>query len=348
MKALCYHGERDIRCDTVADAAPMGKSGAVVRMRACGICGSDLHIYHGHGFSDDRGFCVGHEAVGEVVEVGSAVRRLKVGDRVMISAAVNLGSCGACPACFAGMAAKCPKRQIGCYGLAHALPGCQSEAIAVPNADANALPIPDAITDDQALMLTDNLPTAWMGCVNADIGPGKSVAIVGLGPIGLLAVECAFALGAARVFAIDLNPVRREFARSLGAIPLAPETAVEAVREATGGAMVESSVEAVGSDRTISLAINLAGAGASISVFGVNQNQAFAYPLWTAFNRNLTFRVAGCFVQTMWPALIPLVAGGRLKPERVITHRMALADGAEAYRIFDAKTDGCLKMVLTP
>ena len=347
MKALCYHGEKDIRCDAVKDAAPMGTTGAVVKMTACGICGSDLHIYHGHGFTPDLGFCVGHEAVGEIAEVGSGVRSLKVGDRVMISAAVNFGSCGKCPACFAGLPAQCPQRMISCYGLGHALPGCQSEGIAVPNADSNALKIPDGITDDQALMLTDNLPTAYMGCLNADIGPGKTVAIVGLGPIGLLAIECAFALGAAKVFAVDLVEARRTRAQQLGAIPVDPADPVAFVREATGGAMVQCSVEAVGSDATISLAIALAGQGASISVFGVNQNQAFKFPLWTAFNKTLTFRVAGCFVQTMWPQLIPLVQGGRLKPERVITHRMTLDQGADAYRIFDQKLDGALKMVLT-
>ncbi|MEQ8268414.1 MAG: alcohol dehydrogenase family protein [Parvibaculum sp.] len=348
MKALGYHGEKDIRYEDFPDPVLMGQDGAVVKMKSCGICGSDLHIYHGHGFSPDTGYCVGHEAVGEVVEIGRDVRTLKLGDEVMMSAAVRSGGCGRCPACRAGTPAKCHKQLWGCYGLSTNLQGCQAEGIAVPWADNNVTRIPEGLTADQALLLTDNLPTAYMGAKNADIGPGKTVAIVGLGPIGLMAVQSAFVLGAARVFAIDLVKERRDAAAALGAIPLEPATAVEEIREATDGAMVECSVEAVGIDKTIELAIAVAGRNASISVFGANQNQAFKYPLWTAFNKSLTFRVAGCFVQSHWPELIPLVQAGRLTPEKFITHRMGLKDGAEAYRIFDGKLDNVMKVVLTP
>jgi threonine dehydrogenase-like Zn-dependent dehydrogenase len=348
MKALGYHGEKDIRYEEFPDPVLMGEDGAIVKMKSCGICGSDLHIYHGHGFSQDLGYCVGHEAVGEVVEVGRDVKTLKVGDEVMMSAAVRSGGCGRCAACRAGTPAKCAKQLWGCYGLSTQLQGCQAEGIAVPWADNNATRIPEGLTADQALLLTDNLPTAYMGAKNADIAPGGTVAVVGLGPIGLMAVQSAFVLGAARVFAVDLVPERRAMAAELGAIPLEPGTAVEEVREATDGAMVQSSIEAVGIDRTIELAISLAGRNASISVFGANQNQAFKYPLWTAFNKSLTFRVAGCFVQSHWPELIPLVQAGRLTPEKFITHRMDLKDGAEAYRIFDGKLDNVMKVVMTP
>jgi threonine dehydrogenase-like Zn-dependent dehydrogenase len=348
MKALCYRGERDIRCEEMPAPTPRDVSGAVVKMKACGICGSDLHIYHGQGFSPDDGYCVGHEAVGEIVEVGSAVKSFKAGDQVMLAASVRYGGCGTCPACVGGSPVRCAKQQWGCYGLSHALQGCQAEAIAVPAADNNLSLIPEGVTPDQALLLTDNLPTAYMGCKNADIGPGKTVAVVGLGPIGLMAVECAFVLGASRVFALDLVPERRALAASLGATPVDPANAVEEVKALTGSAMVDCAVEAVGGDKTIELAIALAGRGATISSFGVNQNQAFKYPVWTAFNKMLTFRVAGCLVQSHWPELIPLVRNKRLKPERFITHRMTLRDGAEAYRLFDGKIDGTLKVVLTP
>lgn len=348
MKALCYRGERDIRFEDMPAPTPRDTSGAVVKMKACGICGSDLHIYHGQGFSKDDGYCVGHEAVGEIVEVGSGVKSFKSGDQVMLAASVRSGGCGVCPACVGGEPFRCTKQVWGCYGLSHALEGCQAEAIAVPSADYNLSRIPDGISADQALLLTDNLPTAYMGCKNADIGPGKTVAVVGLGPIGLMAVESAFVLGASRVFALDFVKERRALAAELGATPIEPGNAVEEIRELTGGAMVDCAVEAVGGDKTLEMAINLAGRGATISSFGVNQNQAFKYPVWTAFNRSLTFRVAGCLVQSHWPELIPLVRSKRLKPERFISHRMALKDGAEAYRMFDGKIDGTLKVVLTP
>src|SRR5580658_8170380 len=161
MKALLYQGPRNIVCESFDDPKLADERDAIVKMTRCGICGSDLHIYHGRGFSPDLGFCVGHEAVGEVVEVGRAVRRLSVGDQVMISAAVG---CGACAPCLAGDVNRCLNGAMACYGLSSRLQGCQAVAIRVPAGDFNAAPIPDGISADQALMLTDNLPTAWFGC----------------------------------------------------------------------------------------------------------------------------------------------------------------------------------------
>lgn len=348
MKALCYHGARDIRCEEIGDPTPMGPGGAIVRMQACGICGSDLHIYHGQGFVPDTGYCVGHEAVGEVVEVGRGVSNFKAGDQVMISASVALGGCNECANCRAGLTAICLRPAVSCYGISPRLQGCQAEGIAVPMADANLSRIPEGITADQALLMTDNLPTAYMGVKNADVKPGSTVAVVGLGPIGLMAVQIAFVLGAERVFAIDLVPERRARAAELGAVALDSKDAFQVIKDATDGALCQSVIEAVGIDATIDLALALAGRGATVSVFGANQNQAFKYPLWSAFNKQLTFRVAGCIVQDQWAELIPLVRSGRLKPELYITHRMPLTEGAEAYRLFDAREDGALKMVLTP
>lgn len=343
MKALCYHGPHDIRCDDMEDAIPTAPGDAVVKMEACAICGSDLHIYHGS-LGGGTGFCVGHEAVGEVVEVGKGVNRVKVGDRVMISAATG---CGACTNCLSGKVAKCLNGQSGCYGLSANLQGCQSEFIRVPVADFNTAPIPEGLTAEQALMLTDNLPTAHMGVLNADVKPGGRVAVIGLGPIGLMAVELCVLMGAAQVFALDLVPERRAVAEKLGAIPVDPANAFEAIGEATKGRMVDSAIEAVGSDVTIKLAIDLAGFGGTVSAFGVNLNQDFKYPLGSAFTKGLTFRIAGCSVPEHWPTLVPLMQEGRLKPEAHITHRMTLAEGTEAYRMFDQKEDGAMKMIFT-
>jgi len=344
VKALCYHGARDLRFETIPDATLADERDILVRMQRCGICGSDLHIYHGKGFSHDTGFSVGHEAVGEVIEVGRAVRRHKPGDRVMISAAVG---CGECPACLVGHVSLCAAAGIKCYGLGHALQGCQAQAIRVPAGDFNAARIPEGVSDDQALMLTDNLPTAWLGCRNAEVGPGKTVVVIGLGAIGLMAVEASFLLGAARVLAVDLVAGRRAAAEGLGAVALEPAEAPGAVKEATAGAMADCVIEAVGDDATIALALRLAAREGVVSVVGVSQSSAFAFPMQTAFLRGLTFRIGTSSVRDTWPTLVPLVREGRLRPQRFVTHEMPLSNGAEAYRLFDSREPGVLKVVLT-
>lgn len=344
MKALRYRGPRDIRYESMDDPTPQDDRDAIIKIDRCGICGSDLHIYHGHGFSEDQGFCVGHEAVGEVVEVGRGVRRLKVGDKVMVSGAVG---CGACASCLAGNVINCANDGFACYGLSNALQGSQAEAVRVPAADFNAALIPDGVSLDQALLLTDAMATAWFGCRNADIASGKTVAVVGLGPIGLMAVESAFVLGTAQVFAIDLVPERRAIAADLGATALPPEDCVEIIREATKGRMVESVVEAVGADATIDLALRLAARRGTVSAIGVNQDRSFAFPMGRAFGRGLTFRIGTCSVPEHWPELVPLIQNGRLHPERFISHTLPLSEGAKAYELFDARAGGALKMVLT-
>ena len=345
MKAMLYYGARDIRFDTIADPVIMDDRDAIIKVERCAICGSDLHIYHGQGFSEETGYSVGHEAVGEVVEIGRAVRRLKVGDKVMVSAAVG---CGACAPCLAGNVTLCLNGMAQCYGLGQRLGGCQAEAVRVPAVDFNAALVPEGLSADQALMLTDSLATAWFGCRNADIAPGKTVAVVGLGSIGLMAVEAAFVMGASRVFAIDPVPERRQIAERLDATAFDPTEALERIKDLTHGRMVESVVEAVGHDVTIAASLRLAARRGCVSVIGVNQDRRFEFPMSRAFNMGLTFRIGTCAVQEQWPALIPLIQAGRLHPERFISHVMPLSQGAEAYALFDAKTAGALKMVMVP
>lgn len=345
MKALCYHGPRRIICETMPDAQLQADTDVVVKMTKCGICGSDLHIYHGEGFSPDLGFCVGHESVGEVVEIGRAVKRVKPGDKVMLSGAV---SCGQCRECLAGNISNCLTGGAGCYGLSAALQGTQAEGIRVPMGDFNATPIPDGVSEDQALMLTDGLATAWFGCKNAEIGPGKTVVVVGLGPIELMAVESAFVMGAHRVYAVDLVPERRAIAGALGATALTPDVAIETIRDDTKGQMADCVVEAVGADATIALSLKLAGRNRNVSVIGVNQTRTFDFPMGVAFAKGLTFRIGTCSVPKFWPELVPLIQSGRLHPERFITHRMTLEEGEKAYSIFDGRKDGVLKVVMTP
>lgn len=346
MKALLYQGAEDIQYEDFADPDLKADTDVLVKMTACGICGSDLHIYQGHGFTTDKGYCVGHEAIGEVAEVGKGVRRYKPGDQVMISAAAG---CGNCRNCLGGHTNQCTSPGgASCYGLSHALEGCQAEGIVVPMADFNLGHIPEGVTPDQALLLTDNLPTAHLACKNADIAPGKSVAVVGLGPIGLMAVEIAFALGATKVYAIDLVEHRRNQAAELGAIPLAADVARQTIEEDTKGMFLPCIVECVGADATIDMAIKLASRWGTVSAIGVNQNMNFNFPMALAFAKGLTFRIGTCSIQSHWDELIELIRGGRLKPEAFITNRMGLSEGAEAYRLFNNKIDNTLKVVMTP
>ena len=345
MKALRYYGAQDIRYESMDDPVPQSDRDAIVKVTACAICGSDLHIYHGHGFSDDIGFCVGHEAVGEVVETGRGVSRLKAGDKVMIPAAVG---CGACRSCLAGVVNLCENGMGSCYGLSAQLQGSQAEAVRVPAADINALRIPDGISEDQALLMTDALATAWYGARNADIAPGSSVAVIGLGPIGLMAVESAFVMGAHIVYAIDPIAERRALAEEAGAIALHPGEALETIREATRGRKLDCVIEVVGRDETVDLALRLVRPRGTVSVIGVQQSRRYAFPLERAFAAGLTFRAGTCSVPEELPTLFPLVQSGRLKPEKYISHRLSLSAGAEAYRLFDTRSEGALKMVLTP
>lgn len=345
MKALCFNGPRDIDYSSVPDPRVEDDDDIIVSMKACSICGSDLHIYHGHGYTTDTGYCVGHEAVGEVVEIGRGVRRHKIGDQVMLSGAVG---CGACARCVAGDSRNCLNNRQQVYGVGIGLQGCQAEAIRVPAADFNAALIPEGLDEVQALMLTDSLPTAWFGAKNADIRPGASVAVVGLGPIGLMAVECAFLLGASRVFAIDPIAERQTVATSLGAVALAPDEAIETVRELTHGVMADSAIEVAGSELSVKLAMKLVRRSGTVSAIGGSGIGRFDFPWRGAFSRGLTLRMGTCSVAAHWPELIPLVQQRRLRPERFVTHSTSLADGAEAYRVFDGRLEGALKVVMRP
>ncbi|MBS0475203.1 MAG: alcohol dehydrogenase catalytic domain-containing protein [Proteobacteria bacterium] len=345
MKALRYYGARDVRYEAMDDPVPQSAGDAIVRVKACSICGSDLHIYHGHGFSEDVGFCVGHEAVGEVVEVGRAVQRVKPGDTVMLPAAVG---CGKCRSCLAGVINTCEFGLGACYGLSAQLQGSQAEAVRVPAADMNAVPVPDGVNLDQALMMTDALATAWFGARQADIRPGSSVAVVGLGPIGLMAVDSAFVMGAHVVYAIDPITERRALAEAAGAVALHPDEALERIKQDSHGRKLDCVVEVVGSDATVDFALRLVRKRGTVSVIGVQQSRRFPFPLERAFAGGLTFRAGTCSVPEELPALFPLVQSGRLKPERYITHRLPLSDGAEAYRLFEGREAGALKMVMLP
>ncbi len=346
MKALVYHGPGDIRCETVPDPRPEDGRSAVVRIERTAICGSDLHIYHGE-MGPGGDFTIGHEAIGEVVETGSDVRRFRAGDRVLVSGVVGCGECGPC---VRGTVTACERGTGGrVFGTNQGLGGEQSEAVAVPVADANLCAIPDGVGPEQAVLLTDILPTGYFGARGAEIQPGQDVAVIGMGPVGQMAVMCAKLFGPARIFALDSVPERLALAESLGAIPC--DVAADAharVVEATGGLGPHAVIEAVGSDAAIQSALQLVRRGGAVSVVGVNLNLAFPFPMGLALMKGITFRIGVCPIPEFWPALVPLIAGGQLAPEIVFTHHMGLSEGAKAYEMFANRADGVIKVLLDP
>lgn len=344
-RALVYHGKGDVRLETLPDPTPPDAGGVVVRVESTAICGSDLHLYHG-ALPVAPGFALGHEFVGEIVEAGSAVHRFKTGDRVIVSGVIG---CGACATCAAGHPIRCERHQVRVFGNSRDLPGGQAEAAAVPGADAALLRVPEGVSIEQAVLLTDILPTGYYGAKNAEIRPGQSVAVIGLGPVGQCALISAQLFGASRVFAIDRVPERLAAARANGAIPVdGARDPLGAVREATGGHGPDAVIEAVGADETIHMALQLVRVAGVVSVIGVNANMAFPFPMLLALMKDLTFKIGICPVPELWPDLVPLLQAGRIRPESVFTHRMPLSKGAEAYELFDSRRDGVMKVLLDP
>ena len=348
MKAMVYTGEAGVKYQTVDDPVIQDHSSAIVKVSHCSICGSDTQFYHGiNNASADTGFCVGHESIGEIVEVGNAVGRVKSGDKVMLSGFTSK-ACGVCSNCKAGKPFYCHRQQMGIYGNSSAMQGSQAEAVHVPDADTNATLIPEGISAEQALLLTDTLATAYFGCEGAAINPGSKVAVVGLGPIGLMAVELAFVFGATEVFATDPVDYRRERAKSLGAVPLSPEQAVEHIVEATDAEMIPSIIDAAGNDASIQLSADLAGNRGVISCVGISHNPKVQFPQMLAVVKSLTFKSSLACVPMTWPSLIPLLQSGRIQPEKVFSHRMKLSEGESAYQKFCERHDHSLKIILNP
>ena len=344
MRAVVLEGPGTVSVQDVPDAGLLGPASAVVRVDATAICGSDLHLYHGQGGAP--GTRLGPEFVGTVEEVGPDVRTVSRGDRVLVSGVIG---CGRCPDCLARDPGVCRNNGLAVFGTG-ALHGGQAEAVSVPGIDVFSLAVPEALTTEQAVLLTDILPTGFLGAMRADIRPGSTVVVIGAGPVGVLAAQCAQLFGPSRVLVVDKVVDRLERVARLGAEPVDASTGdtVALVQELTGGRGAESVIEAVGADQTVSDAIMCAAPGGTISVIGVNLGMAFPFPMALALMRRLTFRVTLASIPGTWDSLVPLIESGRLHPEDVFTHRLPLSAAAEAYRIFDSRTDGVLKVLLDP
>jgi alcohol dehydrogenase len=345
MRAAVLEGERKVSVADVPDPQLPGPDGVIVRVGRTAICGSDLHLYHAPGgFEGTR---LGHEFIGTVEEAGPDVRTLAVGDRVLVSGVIG---CGRCSACLARDPVVCRGGGSLVFGTRADLPGGQAEAVAVPSADPFCLKIPDGVTDEQAVLLTDILPTGYLGAQRADIRPGSTVAVIGLGPVGLLALRCAQLYSPARVFAVDTVAERRARAAKMGAEVIDPNAGgtVAQIFEKTGGWGADAVIEAVGADQTITDSVMSAAPGGTVSIIGVSFSLAVPFPMIIALMRRLTIRVTLASIPTTWDALLPLLANGSLHPEDVFSHRMGLSEAGEAYRLFDSEKESTLKVLLDP
>lgn len=345
MRALVFHGPGDVRCDSVPEPTVAAPDGAVLRVSAASICGSDLHLYHGR-IPVPGGFVVGHEFVGVVDAVGPAVTSIRPGQRVI---APGVFGCGRCRSCVTGRVAACTGYQtVRVYGFGPDMPGGQAERVFVPHADFNLVPIPDALADEEVLFLTDILPTGFQGAMKGEVTPGDVVAIVGGGPVGLSALLAAQVMGAARVVVSDPDPARRAAAARFGGEPASPDDAASAVLAASDGRGADAVIEAVGHEATLAAALELVRVGGRVSAIGVFVEPALPFAAGLAFAKDVTLRFGIADVHRHLPPLLALVQTGRLRPRALITHRLALRDGAEAYRLFAQRRDGCLKIVLDP
>lgn len=345
MRAVVLNGAHDVSVETVDDPQLSGPDGVVVTVEHTAICGSDLHLYHGQ--QGSPGVRLGHEFIGTVAEAGGDVRSTRVGDRVLVSGVIG---CGRCAQCVRGWPMRCLEGGSKVFGTGLDLHGGQAEAVAVPAADTSVKVIPPDIADEQAVLLTDILPTGFIGARRADITPGSTVVVIGLGPVGVFALQSAQLYGPARIIGVDPVASRRANAEALGAETIDPGqgSTMDQVLALTGGRGADSVIEAVGADQTITDAIWSVKPGGTVSVVGVSLNMELPFPMAVAMFKGVTFRICVADIPSTWDALIPLVASGRLHPEDVFTHRMALSDAADAYRLFDSREDGVLKVLLDP
>ncbi|MFI6263366.1 zinc-dependent alcohol dehydrogenase [Micromonospora sp. NPDC051006] len=389
MKATAWMGKESVKVVDVPDPTIMNARDAIVRITTTAICGSDLHLYHGYIPAMRKGDILGHEFMGEVVEVGPQVRNLRVGDRVVVPFPI---ACGHCTSCQRGLYSVCensnPNAGIaekimghspgGIFGYSHLLGGYaggQAEYARVPFADVGPIKVPDEVPDDQAVMLADVFPTAYMGAEMCDIRPGDVIAVWGAGPVGLLAAASARMFGAERVIIIDRYPYRLALAREhTGAETLNYEEVdvLDALNELTAGRGPDACIDAVGmeghhgnaaiyaydrakqavhaeTERPFALrqAILACRSGGVVSVVGAYGGLIDKFPIGAFMNRSLTLRTGQCHVQRYTRPLLERIQRGDIDPSFIVSHRMPLKDAPKGYKIFQKKQDECTKVLLT-
>jgi 2-desacetyl-2-hydroxyethyl bacteriochlorophyllide A dehydrogenase len=344
VRAVTFQAPGEVRVDEVAEPELLAPDDAIVRVEASGICGSDLHIYHGR-VQIEPGFVIGHEYVGEVVAAGDEVSRVAVGDRVLGTYGT---ACGACFFCQRGEFHKCDEARVFGHGKTlGSLQGAQAELVLVPHANLTLRPVPEGLSDDVALFAGDVMGTAFHAVNSRPLAEGEVAAILGLGPVGLCAVQAARAAGASAVIAIDTVEDRLKMAESFGATPihLTEGDPRGEVKKLTGGRGVDLAVEAVGNPDALDLALRLARKAGTVSVTGVYAERTEVHMglLWI---KALTLTSGHANVIKHLDRVLELLSTGELDPAPLVTHHMKLDEAPEAYRIYDQRE--ALKVVLSP
>ena len=402
MKAVVFHGIGDIRIDEVPEPQIQAPTDAIVRLTASAICGTDLHFVRGTVAGMVPGMILGHEGVGVVEQLGADVRNLSIGDRVVIPSTI---ACGYCSYCRAGYYAQCdnanpggPQAGTACFGAPKEMggfAGLQAEKARIPFANVGLVKLPDAVSDEQAITISDIFPTGYFGADMADIKPGHTVAVFGCGPVGQFAIASAKLLGAGRIFAVDTLPDRLEVARRQGAevIDFNAEDPVATIQRLTGGIGVDSAIDAVGVDayhadrgpagqqaqqeesqfeqevQTIApdakpqggnwvpgnapsqvaeWAIGALAKAGTLSIIGVYPPNDQFFPIGKAMNKNLTIRMGNCNHRKYIPALVGLVESGAIDPSTILSEYHGLTGAIDAYKAFDLRQPGWMKVELDP
>jgi alcohol dehydrogenase len=345
MRALVFHGPGQKAWEEVPDPEILDDGDAIVRVDATTICGTDLHILKGDVPAVHQGRILGHEAVGTVWEVGDGVRRLCPGDRVLVSC---ISACGSCRFCREGRYGQC--LEGGGWVLGHKVDGTQAECVRVLYADHSTFRISDGVSDEQALMLADILPTGYeVGVLAGGVRPGDVVAVVGAGPVGLSAITGARLYSPSQIVAIDLSDARLEAAKQFGAditVNNSREDPLSIIKDLTGQLGADVSIEAVGVPAAFELAVKLARPGGRIANIGVH-GEATTLHLEEQWIRDITI-TTGLVDTSSTPTLMRLITTGQIDASRFITHHFDLDDIEEAYDVFARAADTkALKVVLT-
>jgi threonine dehydrogenase-like Zn-dependent dehydrogenase len=384
MKAVCWVGKKKMEVQRVDDPTILNPRDCIIKVTSTAICGSDLHLYDGYVPTLEKGDILGHEFMGEVVEIGPQVRKLKRGDRVVVPFTI---SCGGCSHCARQQWSLCDNTNpnawmaekiagyscAGLYGYSHMMGGYaggQAQYVRVPFADVGPLKIESDLTDEQVLFISDIFPTGYMAAENCQIEPGvTTVAVWGCGPVGQFAIRSALLLGAAKVYAIDRVPERLRMAEDAGAIALSDdESVLERLREMTGGRGPDAAIDAVGMEahgsaydnvkQTLKLeqdrpyvlrqAMRAVRKGGVLSIPGVYSGFIDKVPFGAVFNKGVTLKMGQTHVQKYMQQLLELVEEKKIDPSFVVTHRVPIDRAPEMYETFAEKRDGCIKVVLDP
>jgi 2-desacetyl-2-hydroxyethyl bacteriochlorophyllide A dehydrogenase len=344
MRAITFQAPGEVRVDEVAEPELLAPDDAIVRVEASGICGSDLHIYHGR-VQIEPGFVIGHEFVGEVIAAGDEVSRVAVGDHVLGTYAT---ACGHCFFCRREEFHKCDESRVYGHGATlGSLQGAQAEQVLVPHANLALRRVPEGLSDEVALFAGDVMGTGFHAIDSRPLAEGETAAILGLGPVGLCAVQAAKAAGASEVIAIDTVEDRLRMAESFGATPvhLTEQSPRDEVKKLTEGRGVDLAVDAVGHPEALDLALRLARKAGTVSVTGVyaERTEVHMGVLWI---KALTLTSGHANVIKHLDRVLELLSDGKLDPAPLVTHHMKLDEAPEAYRVYDNKE--ALKIVLAP